>query len=83
MLALPDDRRQEYSFLCQGPTLFHGPLAIATVDPEVVDLDFNNAPPDRFHGVVDMVDDLLKVVREQLKKADLGEVCPAHSQALR
>jgi len=78
MLALPDDERQQYSFLCQGQGLVHHPLAMATVDPAVVDLDFNNAPPDRFHGVVDMVDDLLAVVRKGLKKDELAEVCTAN-----
>ena len=79
MLALPDDQRQDFSFLCQGKfmgaALLHGPLAMAVVDPTVVDLDFNNAPPDRFHGIVDMIDDLLGVVRAGLKEEKLGEVC--------
>ena len=76
MLRLPDAQRQEHSFLCQSADLMHGPLAMAVVDPAVVDLDFNNAPPDRFHGIVDMIDDLLKVVRGDMKKKKLGEVCP-------
>ncbi len=83
MLALPADQRQRYSFSCQGPGLLHGPLAMATVDPQVVDMDFNNAPADRFHGVVDMIDDLLRVVRKGLKANKLAEVCPAHCQVLR
>ena len=83
MLALPNDQRQAYSWLAQGADILHGPVAIATVDRDVVDVDFNNAPPDRFHGVVDMIDDLLKVVRKGLKDDSLAEVCPAHCQALR
>ena len=82
MLALPDDQRQAYSFLSAGGDIAHGPLAMATVDPAVVDLDFNNAPADRFHGVIDMIDDMLGVVRAGLKDDKLAEVNPAHCQAL-
>ena len=75
MLALPREQRQAHSFLCQGPDIFHGPLTFATVDPEVVHLDLDHAPPDRFHGIVDMIDDLLGVVRKFLKDHKLADVC--------
>jgi len=73
MLALPDDRRQDYSFLCSGACM-HTPIALATVDPAVVQLDMHCAPPDRWHGVVDMIDDLTGVVRAGLKDRKQAEV---------
>ena len=77
MLALPDDQRQANSFLCQGEGLFHAPLAFAAFgDPKTVPLDMNNAPPDRFHGIVDMIDDLLGVVRKGMKHKKVAQVCP-------
>ena len=74
MLALPDTQRQAFSFLSQGDGYLHGPLAMATVDPAVVKVDMQNAPADRFHGVIDMIDDLLGVSREDLKGRKLAEV---------
>ena len=74
MLVLPNAQRQEYSFLCAGEGWLHGPLAIATVDPAVLRLDMDCAPPDRWHGVVDMIDDLTGAVRAGLKKRKLAKV---------
>ena len=76
MLCLPLPQRQSYSFLSQSADLHHGPLAIACVDPDVVRLDFNCIPPDRWHGVVNMIEDLTSVVRQQLVEAKLSEVAP-------
>lgn len=73
MLALPLEQRREHSFLCQGGGHFHGPLAMAV--PEVVAMDMKNVPADRWHGIVDMIDDLLGVVREGLKSEKLAKVC--------
>ena len=75
MLVLPDAQRQDYSFLCAGDGWLHGPLAIATVDPAVLRLDMHSAPPDRWHGVVDMIDDLTGAVRNGLKARKQAEVC--------
>ena len=75
MLLLPYDARQEFSFLCAGVGWMHGPLAIATVDPQVVRLDMHCAPPDRWHGVVDMIDDMTGVVRTHLKAQKQAQVC--------
>ena len=75
MLALPDAQRQAHSFLCAGPGFLHGPLAIATVDPAVLRLDMHCAPPDRWHGVVDMIDDLTGAVRVGLKHRKQAGVC--------
>ena len=76
MLALPDRQRQAYSFLCAGDGWMHGPLAIATVDPGVVQVDMHNCPPDRWHGVVDMIDDMTTVVRDGLQARKQAKVCP-------
>ena len=73
-MVLPASQRQAYSFLCQGPNQLHGPLAISVVDPTVVPLDMDNAPADRWHGVVDMVDDMIGAVRRDLKAKKLTKV---------
>ncbi len=75
MLALPLEQRREHSFLCQAEGHYYGPLALAVVDPKVVALDLSHAPPDRFHGIVDMINDLLGVVRQGLKERKLARVC--------
>jgi len=74
MLELDEDERQNYSFLCQGPNLFHGPLALAVVDPAVVRLDFRHIPADRWHGVINMVEGMTGCVRHHLRKNKLAEV---------
>ena len=78
MLILVDEDRHHYSFLSQGPDLPHGPLAVAAVDPAVVHLDFDCAPPDRWHALVNMIDSLTGVVREQLIKDKKAQVSPLH-----
>ena len=79
MLALQPDERKHYSFLQSGEWQ-HGPIAIATVDPAVVRLDMHCAPPDRWHGVVDMIDMLTGAVRKGLKKRKQAEVCMGHGR---
>ena len=74
MLALPAAKRQKYSFLQSGDAC-HGPVALATVDPAVVQVDMHCAPPDRWHGVVDMIDDMTGVVRKGLKERKQAKVC--------
>ena len=79
MLALPDDQRQAYSWCCAGKGWSHGPLAMATVDPAVVHFDMHCVPPDRWHGVVDFIDNMTGAVREGLKKRGTAEVGRAAS----
>ena len=74
MLCLPDAQRQAYSFLCQGEGVLYGPLALAVVDPTVVTVDFDNAPADRWHGEVDMIDELTGAIRKNLKRRKLSKV---------
>ena len=74
MLVLTDAQRPDYSFLCAGEGWMHGPIALATVDPAVVRLDMHCAPPDRWHGVVDMIDDMTGAVRKGLKARLQAEV---------
>ena len=74
MMLLPDRERQAHSWLCQGPEKLHGPIAMMVVDPSVVRLDFRNVPSDRWHGVVNMVDNITGCVRAMLAKAKLAEV---------
>ena len=74
MLALKPNERQAYSFCCAGDGWMHGPLAISTVDPAVLQLDFHCMPPDRWHGTVDMIDDLTTVVREGLRASHQAEL---------
>ena len=74
MLVLADELRQAHSWLCQGPALLHGPLAMSVVDPSVVRLDFRNVPADRWHGVINMVDAITGCVRKTLAAAKLAGV---------
>ena len=76
MLLLADVDRQAYSFLCQAEDVLYGPLALAVLDPSIVSVDFHHFPPDRWHGVVDMVDDITGAVKQQLKQAKLTNVGP-------
>ena len=67
MLLLADEDRQACSFLCSGEHV-HGPLALAVVDGEVLLLDFDHAPPDRWHMGVNMCSDMLDALRTDLIK---------------
>jgi len=70
MLLLTKDELSRYSFLD------HGPLAMAAVDPEVLLLDMDHAPPDRWHQGVDMCSDMLDAVRAGMEKApEVAKVC--------
>jgi len=70
MLLLGDDpeARKHHSFLCSGTDL-HGPIAFSVVDPAVVEVDFDHAPPCKWHWAVDMASDLLDHFREGMGKA--------------
>ena len=80
MLRLDQDEHQAYSWCC-GATA-NCPMALAAVDPGVVPLDFDCVPPDRFHGVVDMVNDMFDVVRARLEKHHIAQVGVTCSPAL-
>jgi len=70
MLLLGDDpvERKWYSFLCSGTEL-HAPIAFTVVDPAVVKVDFDHAPPCRWHWAVDMSSDLIDHFRAGMGKA--------------
>jgi len=72
MLRLDQAKHQAYSWCC-GATA-NCPMALAAVDPGVVRLDFDCVPPDRFHGVVDMVNDMFDVVRARLEQRHIAQV---------
>jgi len=77
MLLLTKEELSEYSFLD------HGPLAMAAVDPEVLKLDMDHAPPDRWHEGVDMCHDMLDAVRAGIeKRPDLAKVCVSDTMCL-
>ena len=78
-VCLPLSQRQCYSLPSQGEDLHHGPLAMACVDPAILRLDFDCVPPDRWHCVINMIDDLTGAVRQQLVDAKLSEVTPPHN----
>jgi len=70
MLLLESDAamRKFYSFLCSGTEL-HAPIAFTVVDPAVVEVDFDHAPPCRWHWAVDMASDLIDHFRDGMGKA--------------
>ena len=72
MLLLGAHEHQDYSFCCGASKGLA--LALAAVLPWVVRLDFDCVPPDRFHGVVNMVNDMFDVVRAYLLKHHTAEV---------
>ena len=76
MLVLADNQRQDYNFLCQGEGVLYGPLALAVVDPTIVPVYFDWAPADRWHGEVDMIDEMTGAVRRDLKARKLTHVSP-------
>ena len=72
MLRLAQEDHQAYSWCC-GATA-NCPMALAAVDPGVVPLDFDCVPPDRFHGVVDMVNGQFDVLRKYLESEHTAQV---------
>ena len=80
MLALTDEERPDYSFLCSGNDR-HGPLALAAVDVEVLPMDLDHCPPDRWHGGVNMCEDMITAVRKAItdEKGYLAAVCEVNA----
>ena len=77
MLLLTKEELSEFSFLD------HGPLAIAAVDPEVLKVDMDHAPPDRWHEGVDMCHDMLDAVRAGIEKVpEVATVCVCETMCL-
>ena len=78
MLLLREDELSTYSFLG------HGPLAMAAVDPEVLQLDMDHCPPDRWHQGVDMCHDMLDAVRAGIEKeSEVAKVCVSDTMCLK
>ena len=68
MLQLGEDPevRKSFSFLCSG-THLKGPIALSVVDPTVLPMDFDHAPPCKWHWAVNMASDLMDNTRRQLE----------------
>ena len=87
MLLLGEDAavRKHFSFLCCGKDL-RGPIALSVVDPAVLALDFDHAPPCKWHWAVNMASDLMDHTRQQLETGGRqqrakAKVPPPHTAA--
>ena len=73
MLVMPQVEHQNFSLTGRLP-------AMAILNPRKLRMDYSNAAPDRWHGLVDFQHDQLDAIRDELSSRNLLGVCstPAH-----